>query len=61
MQQVFRRQLLALGRLDGDEATIDRQCREFVRSVLAARWAMSTAGAELAIPGMLWCSATHMR
>ena len=24
-----------------------------------ARWAISTAGAELAMPGMLWCSATQ--
>ena len=29
--------------------------------VEAARWAMSTAGAELAIEGMLWCSATQNR
>ena len=29
--------------------------------VLAARWASSTAGAELAIAGMLWCSATQNR
>ena len=29
--------------------------------VAAARCASSTAGAELAIPGMLWCSATHNR
>ena len=27
--------------------------------VAAARWAISTGGAELAIPGMLWCSATQ--
>ena len=27
----------------------------------AARWAMSTAGDELAMPGMLWCSATQSR
>ena len=25
----------------------------------SARWAISTAGAELAMPGMLWCSATQ--
>jgi hypothetical protein len=25
----------------------------------AARWAMSTAGDELAMPGMPWCSATQ--
>ena len=30
-------------------------------SVSAARVAASTAGAELAIPGMLWCSATQWR
>ncbi len=29
--------------------------------VTAARWAMSTAGDELAMAGMLWCSATQMR
>ena len=29
--------------------------------VAAARWARSTAGAELAMPGMLWCSATQWR
>jgi hypothetical protein len=29
--------------------------------VAAARWAISTAGAELAIEGMLWCSATQIR
>ena len=29
--------------------------------VAAARWASSTAGAELAMPGMLWCSATQNR
>jgi hypothetical protein len=29
--------------------------------VEAARWAMRTAGEELAMPGMLWCSATHSR
>ena len=27
--------------------------------VADARWARSTAGAELAMPGMLWCSATQ--
>ena len=27
--------------------------------VASARWPMSTAGAELAMPGMLWCSATQ--
>ena len=27
--------------------------------VPAARWAISTAGEELAIPGTLWCSATQ--
>ena len=27
--------------------------------VTAAAWAKSTAGEELAIPGMLWCSATQ--
>ena len=27
----------------------------------AATWAISTSGAELAIPGMLWCSATQCR
>lgn len=36
MQQVFRRQLLALGRIDRDEAAADEQCRAFVRSVLGA-------------------------
>jgi hypothetical protein len=30
-------------------------------AVLAARCAISTAGDELAIEGMLWCSATQMR
>ena len=30
-------------------------------SVLAARVAANTAGAELAIPGLLWCSATQWR
>ena len=29
--------------------------------VLAARCAISTAGAELAMAGMLWCSATQKR
>ena len=29
--------------------------------VAEARWPISTAGAELAMPGMLWCSATHKR
>ena len=29
--------------------------------VPAARWAMSTGGEELAMPGMLWCSATQKR
>jgi hypothetical protein len=29
--------------------------------VAAARCAISTAGAELAMPGMLWCSATQNR
>ena len=29
--------------------------------VAAARWASSTAGDELAIAGMLWCSATQNR
>ncbi len=28
-------------------------------SVTEARWARRTAGAELAMPGMLWCSATQ--
>ena len=32
-----------------------------IRSVTEPRWASSTAGAELAIPGMLWCSATQWR
>ena len=27
--------------------------------VAAAMWAISTAGDELAMPGMLWCSATQ--
>ena len=27
--------------------------------VTDAAWASSTAGAELAMPGMLWCSATQ--
>jgi hypothetical protein len=31
------------------------------RLVAAARWAIRTAGAVLAIPGMLWCSATQWR
>ena len=30
-----------------------------MRSVTAARWAISTAGAELAMPGIPWCSATQ--
>ena len=30
-------------------------------SCRAARCAISTAGAELAMPGMLWCSATQKR
>ena len=29
--------------------------------VASARWPISTAGAELAIAGMLWCSATQNR
>ena len=29
--------------------------------VAAARWAISTGGAEEAIAGMLWCSATQKR
>ena len=29
--------------------------------VTEARWASSTGGDELAIPGMLWCSATQWR
>ena len=29
--------------------------------VADAMWASSTAGAELAMPGMLWCSATQWR
>lgn len=36
MQQVFRRQLLALGRIGGDDVTVDGQSRAFIRSVLAA-------------------------
>ena len=32
-----------------------------IRSVSAASAAASTAGAELAMPGMLWCSATQWR
>jgi hypothetical protein len=32
-----------------------------IRSVLAARWAMSTGGLVLATAGMLWCSATQSR
>jgi hypothetical protein len=32
-----------------------------IEEVAAARWAISTAGAELAIAGMLWCSATQKR
>ncbi len=30
-----------------------------MRRVAAPTWASSTAGAELAMPGMLWCSATQ--
>ena len=29
--------------------------------VASARWAIRTAGAALAMPGMLWCSATQCR
>ena len=29
--------------------------------VAAAMWPMTTAVAELAMPGMLWCSATQKR
>ena len=32
-----------------------------IRVVRAAAFAISTSGAELAIPGMLWCSAYHSR
>ena len=32
-----------------------------IRRVRAAAFAISTSGAELAIPGMLWCSAYHRR
>ncbi len=32
-----------------------------IRDVAPARWLMSTGGAELAMPGMLWCSATQNR
>ena len=34
---------------------------DVIRSVTAARWAMSTGGFVLATAGMLWCSATHSR
>ena len=37
MQQVYRRQLLALGRLGGDEELLDAQCQRFIRTALAAR------------------------
>ena len=37
MQQSFRRYLLALGPLDGEAASVDRQCQQFIRSVLTAR------------------------
>ena len=36
MQQAFRRQLLALGRLGGSQELADSHCRQFIRSVLAA-------------------------
>ena len=29
--------------------------------VAPARWAITTGGAALAMPGMLWCSATQWR
>jgi hypothetical protein len=32
-----------------------------MRVVPAPMWAMSTAVAALAMPGMLWCSATQKR
>lgn len=35
MQQVFRRQLLAMGRMNSD-VVVDEQCHKFVRSVLGA-------------------------
>ena len=37
MQQSFRRQLLALGQLRGETELVDRQCQQFIRSVLEAR------------------------
>jgi hypothetical protein len=36
MQQLFRRQLLALGSLRGDAARVDDECQRFIRSVLAS-------------------------
>ena len=33
----------------------------WIREVASARWPISTGGAELAMPGMLWCSATQNR
>jgi hypothetical protein len=35
MEQVYRRQLLALGKLRGDAASVDACSREFIRGVLA--------------------------
>lgn len=35
MQQVFRRQLLALGSLAGTTESVDRSCQQFIQSVLA--------------------------
>ncbi len=35
MQQILRRQLLALGTLSGDQTIAEVQCRTFIDSVLA--------------------------
>lgn len=35
MEQTYRRQLLALGRLDGEHDEVDTRAREFIRDVLA--------------------------
>lgn len=40
MQQIFRRQLLALGELTGCTAAVVQQCQQFIRGVLAAPLAM---------------------
>ena len=35
MQQVYRRQLLALGRINDAPESVDSHCQQFIRSVLA--------------------------